>query len=1003
MNTPAPLGRYGELEVLQTLLDRMAAGRDDALVLTGEPGTGLSTLLGWAAAKAPGRVVRLTGIPDEAWLPYAALSRLSGEAGVMLDTTGPETVISARFAESMRMTAEAGEGTSCTLLVIDDAGHLDPESARVLAAIAAPRRVRRRDRCRSATRPRPALGVLFALHVPASALIPLSRLPQHHVAGLAPEHAARLIRATAPAVLPELAVARMAEAHGGVPRALIEACRNLSPERPCPAAAMLQPPTLGPELAEAFGAPLLALPGRTRNLLLTAAADPALDTCALLKVGGELGFTAADAAPAAAAGLFTLRPEPRFRHPLVRAAAYQCTPIFLRRLVHGVLIQHARERSDVAMAAWHHAEAVAVPNETAAAEAEQAAFLSESEDGLRAAALHARAADLTADRRSRARRLISAAESAWAVGIPGPASRLLAAAEAEARPDDPVAGVDAAMLRARLEAGWTVPGRAPSALRMLAAAESSGGPKGTNGPAAWRNRALEAFDRLFEAESVDGPIAQAAWRARLTTRAALPVGTPEDLLLMGLAGWIGGDIGQSAQTLEESLRSLPAAGRSTRASAHSTMRDTAQTPDAVPGWFALVGPAATALGNPAAAIAWLEGVAERRRASGAVMPGARILMHLQDLYALSGDLLAAKACAAQLWLMRPEQWDPTSSEAAGPAAVSSVPFVQWRAASSPLLAGLTGDDDRLTRLVEARGGAASTGRAGLPGIFGPQTLDAGLCLLHLAHGRYPEALEAARLACAERIPGLTAPLLADLVEAAVRCGETAEAVQAHAALLSHLARLAGGSVPVPGDAAESEDHIALTRTLAATAAPWLAGRALRSGALLASACHQEAGAERLFLAAIDVFDKAGLSLDLARTRLLCGETMRRARRRGDAHPHLRRALHGFTTLDLPAYAERARAELAAASAVRSDGPFGLTSQEQRVYELLMERATNRQIANRLALSPSTVDHHVRRIFQKAGVTSRRALIQTTPAPVTAPAARGGARRGNYEHPAMNVL
>jgi DNA-binding CsgD family transcriptional regulator len=54
--------------------------------------------------------------------------------------------------------------------------------------------------------------------------------------------------------------------------------------------------------------------------------------------------------------------------------------------------------------------------------------------------------------------------------------------------------------------------------------------------------------------------------------------------------------------------------------------------------------------------------------------------------------------------------------------------------------------------------------------------------------------------------------------------------------------------------------------------------------------------------------------------------------------------------------------------------FGLTRREAQIARLLARRATNREIAEQLDLSPHTVRHHVESIFAKLGVHSRRAVV-----------------------------
>lgn len=131
--------------------------------------------------------------------------------------------------------------------------------------------------------------------------------------------------------------------------------------------------------------------------------------------------------------------------------------------------------------------------------------------------------------------------------------------------------------------------------------------------------------------------------------------------------------------------------------------------------------------------------------------------------------------------------------------------------------------------------------------------------------------------------------------------------------------------------------------------------------------------------ALTLHTRANAPFELARTELLLGEHLRRARRRADARPHLRAALEMFHRLGASMWADRARNELRAAGEseqpARAQALAKLTPQEQRIAAAVGEGATNREIAGQLFLSPRTVDYHLRKIFQKAGISSRAELIR----------------------------
>ncbi|TQM43621.1 AAA family ATPase [Pseudonocardia cypriaca] len=216
-------------------------------------------------------------------------------------------------------------------------------------------------------------------------------------------------------------------------------------------------------------------------------------------------------------------------------------------------------------------------------------------------------------------------------------------------------------------------------------------------------------------------------------------------------------------------------------------------------------------------------------------------------------------------------------------------------------------------------------------------------VLHNGLADYPAALAAARQATAHEDLGPAGLSLPELVEAAVRCGE-------------------------PGTAAAALE--ALTeRTEASGTASGLGIAAYARG--LAT------GVEEHYREAVERLQDTPLLPYRARAHLLYGEWLRREGRRRDCRRHLRTAHDLLSEAGLEAFARRAADELRASgekARSRSGRTYDqLTMQEISIARLVATGATSAEVAARLFLSPRTVDAHLRNIFRKLGLTSRRQL------------------------------
>ncbi|TDB92369.1 LuxR family transcriptional regulator [Actinomadura sp. 7K534] len=223
---------------------------------------------------------------------------------------------------------------------------------------------------------------------------------------------------------------------------------------------------------------------------------------------------------------------------------------------------------------------------------------------------------------------------------------------------------------------------------------------------------------------------------------------------------------------------------------------------------------------------------------------------------------------------------------------------------------------------------------------------ATLAALHNGLGNYDDALAAATVPCEHDDVAYSSLALPELVEAAVRAGEPERAAAA-LELLSSRARASGTDFAL--------------------------GLVARSRALTTTG----PAAEEHYREAIVRLTNCRWAVFLARTHLVYGEWLRRERRRQDAREQLRTAHRLLSDMGMEAFADRAARELRATGEhprKRTAQPTdSLTDHELHVARLVATGATSREVAAQLFLSPRTVEAHLRNIFRKLGITSRRQL------------------------------
>jgi DNA-binding CsgD family transcriptional regulator len=903
-------GRKAECQALDRLLDAARTGRGSVLVVRGETGVGKSALLEYAAARASGcRIARVTGVESEAELTLAGLQQvlvpwwLDGlerlptpqqdalrRAFGLAEGDPPDQFMVGLAALTLLSNASEDAPLVCLL---DDVQWLDRASARVLSFVA--RRL-------GAER----IAMVFSVREPPGER-DLDDLPDLVVRGLDDHDARAFLAKAVPGGLDDEVRDRLIAETRGNPLALLELSRSMTPAELAGGFALPDARALAGRIEESFLRRIEELPPETRRMLFVAAAEPVGDVTLLFRATHELGLQPDAIYPAEAAGLIELRSRVRFRHCLVRSAAYRAASPDERRRAHAALAAATDPDVDPDRRAWHTAHATAGPDEAVAAELERSAARARARGGVTAAAAFLeRAAELTLEPPQRATRALAAAQAKFDAGAPEAAEDLLALAAHS--PLDDLERARTERLRAHIAFARTRGSDTPS---LLSAAAQRLEPLD---PELARETHLEALWALVRSGRFARP--QSVLDAAATAVAAMPVGPSRaiDLLLDGLVTRLADGYTPALPTLGRALDVFQQEGFSRENIA----------------WCWLSCQLAMDLWNDGACEAIATGLARAARDRGAltILPFALNYSAAHQLFA--GEFRAAERLV--------EEADAIT------AATRGVPIADF----SVLIAAWRGDRERTYALREVAMAAAMAHGEG----FAIEVAEWAAATLHLGLGEYAEAAAAAQRAYDEDGLGFNVWVLPELIEGAVRTGDLDSAKAAFAQL---------------------EQRSSLSST------PWARGIEARSRALLT----EDEAAEALYREAVDQLARSRVVVHHARAQLIYGEWLRRQKRRVDAREQLSAAYAAFDTMGAEAFAERTRRELVATGEkVRKrsvETLDDLTAQEAQIAHLAGEGLTNTEIGGQLFLSPRTVEWHLRKVFGKLGVSSRKELAQVLPA------------------------
>ncbi|WP_399936765.1 AAA family ATPase [Streptomyces sp. BBFR25] len=918
------LGRSRERQTVEQLAAQVRAGRSAALVVRGEAGIGKTALLDHLAAHAQGcRTLRAAGSEAEMELPFAGLHQLCGP---LLDDADHLSTPQ-REALDVAFGLAAGPAPNAFLLGLATLNTV-AEAARERPLICLVDDAQWLDRASVQV-----LGfVARRLQAESVGLVfavrepdtegMLEGLPALTLEGLPEDEALALLRSVIPGPIDAHVRSRILAEARGNPLALMELPRGITMADLGGGFPRRASQPSASRIEESFRDRIGSLPPATRRLLLLAAAEPLGDVTLLRRGAEQLGIDMDAASPALALGLIEIGGRVRFRHPLVRSACYDHADEYDRTEAHRALAEATDPVLDADRRAWHRALATVLPDEDVAAELVRCADRARARGGLAAAAAFFERA--TELTLDRTTRCARALTAAEAAfDAASVDSAYHLARAAEAGPLDPLQSARVRRLHARIVFARS---RGSEAAPLFLEAADRLAPLDA---ALTRETCLEALAAAIYAGRLGGgtTVREAADFARAAPRVPGPP-SRVDHILEGVSTRFTAGYAAAVEPLRGALRAF-------QREAGGGHVDTAR-------WLWLACPVAP---EPIAPELW-DDEAWHNLADSAVRlargAGALVSLPVALTYRAGVHLQAGEFAEASALIDEADALSTATGNA--PPDYTSLLLVAWRE-----------DEYQAKKAIdEAVRTATDKGQGRALGLAHHVT-----AVLYNGLSRHGAALTGAQRACEYEDFGFFGWYLVELVEAGARSG------------------------------AQDAAHDALDRLTGTTEAAgtnWALGVQARSRALL----EKEGNAEKSYREAVDRLSRTRLRVELARAHLVYGEWLRRENRRGDAREQLRTAYDMFTDFGASGYAARAVGELRATgeTVARRGTAAGaaLTPQEAHIAGLARDGLTNPEIGAQLFLSPHTVEWHLRKVFAKLGISSRRQLRTVlAERPTTAPA------------------
>ena len=728
----------------------------------------------------------------------------------------------------------------------------------------------------------------------------------HRVEGLGTSASARLLAQSSRRSVGRFAAARIAIETEGNPGALIEVSRRLTDEQLEGRSALPAALPMAVKLRTHILNQLAGLPTSINTFLVLVASMVRAHPSALAAAARRLDLPSECLNLVQEIGILTAVDPTTFRHPLLRAALLSAADPGVLQRINEVLVDVSAQAGETDLAAWYQsALSSSGLDEHIAMELEQSADVAAQRGGPEARAMFlGRAADLSVSQHDKGLRLVASARAHLAAGNGELAEALLQ--DSLQWLDGAAIEIDICQLRAAIDAFFCRHQGVP--VLLLAASEQTD----SADVEAKRGLLLDALQSAIVAGRYSLVASAYNVAERLESVPSLASGPPfpgRDVLLHALALRVMHDHREAAGCLALGVQSLfredteggsPLVAVLGCLAADDLWDDRARSAMLA---RAIAQPSLPCTSNSGLHVALACASVGYARA-GDIARGENTIRHLMDVGVLDDTSCWPVADSLlQIQALKGSEWECRKIAAAN---------LEWAR-------------DHGVELAEMQSMAAVV------------TLEIGL-------GNYSEAAALGQRIMEADPPGVGNQVLCDVLEAAVRTGDT-------------------------GLASSALERLQLRATASGT--PWALGILNRSLAL-----SNDSAAESLYLAAITSLARTSAKFDLARTHLLYGEWLRRQKRRSAAHTELRAAHRYFTAMGAIAFAQRAHHEILAtgySKDANGPGEYGLTPQEKQVADLAAKGATNAEIATKLCLTTSTIEYHLNKVFRKVGVTSRRHL------------------------------